>query len=64
MGVPKGQEERDDDLSLSTRDQWRSEELLIVVSFDGEGKVRSAFGLKPVPPSWYRTLQGWLPFLR
>jgi hypothetical protein len=35
--------------------------MLIAVHFDGQGKVRSAFGVLPAPPAWYRALQRWLP---
>src|SRR5262245_46448112 len=43
--VPEGQKTADEDLSLAAHDQWRGENLLIVVNFNGDGKVKSAFGL-------------------
>jgi len=58
--VPTGQAD-DAKLSLSPEDQWRGERLMIVVDFDGEGKVKWAFGLRPARSGWYRMLQRWLP---
>ncbi len=49
-----------DELTLATKDQWEEDGLLVVVRFDEAGKVRSAFGLLPSPPAWYRTLRRWL----
>jgi hypothetical protein len=59
--VPNGLRCDDEDLSLESPDQWLGEGMLIVVRFDEEGKVRSAFGVLPSPPIWYRTLRRWLP---
>ena len=61
--VPTGQAD-DAELSLSPEDQWRGERLMIVVDFDGAGKVKWAVGLRPARSGWYQMLQRWLPFLR
>ncbi len=49
--------------SLDGTEEWRGDQMLIAVRFDRTGGVESAFGLPLAPPSWYRTLQRWLPFL-
>jgi hypothetical protein len=58
--VPNGMPCDDEDLSLEFPDQWQGEAMLIVVRFDEEGKVRSAYGVLPSPPLWYRTVRRWL----
>jgi hypothetical protein len=61
--VPAGQPPAAE-YSMKEMEEWDGDRMLIAVRFDQTGKVVYAFGVEPAPPTWYRALQQWLPFLR